>query len=129
MEHVSHVPEHVFSPTPTLPNTYEMPISYPETETSINGKTPLCTMDVDFARGHFPALAEPVIYMDNAGGAQVLRSVADRLSEFLLGSNVQLGASYGKSQLAAQRVQKGVHVVADLMNASPEEAAIAFLTF
>lgn len=85
-------------------------------------------MDVEFVRGHFPALAEPVVYMDNAGGAQTLRPVADRLSKFLLGSNVQLGASYGKSQLAAQRVRQGVQVVADFMNASTEEAPGEILT-
>jgi len=33
------------------------------------------TFDVDDVRKHFPALQQKQVYMDNAGGSQVLHSV------------------------------------------------------
>ncbi len=56
--------------------------------------------------------------MDNAGGSQILQPVVDRLTEFLLTSNVQLGASYDVSQQATARVQQGAQAIATLMNAA-----------
>ena len=83
------------------------------------------SLDLAFARSQFPALSDDPgawIYLDNAGGSQVLGTVADRVREYLLTSSVQLGASYGVSALAAERLYAGQSAVAELINAArPEE--------
>nr|MCU0566595.1 cysteine desulfurase-like protein [Oculatellaceae cyanobacterium Prado106] len=81
-------------------------------------------LQVDFVRSCFPALGKDWIFFDNAGGSQTLQSVVDRLGEFLLTSNVQLGASYGVSQLAGDRVLKARQAVATLMNAADDREII-----
>lgn len=80
------------------------------------------TLDLDAVRRNFPALTPDVAYFDNAGGSQVLRSVADRIHDYLLTTPVQLGASYRQSDLARQRVADGRAATADLIKAArPEE--------
>jgi len=82
-------------------------------------------LDLAFARSQFPALSDNEdawIYLDNAGGSQVLGTVADRVREHLLTSSVQTGASYGVSMLAAERLYAGQSAIAELINAArPEE--------
>jgi cysteine desulfurase family protein (TIGR01976 family) len=82
-------------------------------------------LDLTFARSQFPALSDDPdawVYLDNAGGSQVLGTVADRVREYLLTSSVQTGASYGVSALAAERLYAGQSAIAELINASrPEE--------
>ena len=38
----------------------------------------MATLNMDEVRGKFPALAGEQVYLDNAGGSQVLGTVADR---------------------------------------------------
>ncbi len=82
-------------------------------------------LDLAFARSQFPALSDDDdawVYLDNAGGSQVLGTVADRIHEYLLTSSVQIGASYGVSTLAAERVAAGQSAIAELANAArPDE--------
>eukprot|EP01036_Dinobryon_divergens_P043090 gene43090-57321_t len=59
---------------------------------------PLNPLNLDLIRAEFPALQDGCVYLDNAGGSQVLKRVADRVSDYLLTSSVQLGASYAQSQ-------------------------------
>ncbi|WP_188908843.1 cysteine desulfurase-like protein [Aureimonas endophytica] len=73
-------------------------------------------LDLSFVRSQFPALAGEWAFMDNAGGSQVLRSVAERMSDYLLTSNVQTGASYAPSQLSLQRVSETRDAFALMMN-------------
>jgi cysteine desulfurase family protein (TIGR01976 family) len=83
------------------------------------------SLDLGFARSQFPALSDDPdawTYLDNAGGSQVLGTVADRVREYLLTSSVQTGASYGVSALAAERLYAGQSAIAELINAArPEE--------
>ncbi|HZX09972.1 MAG TPA: cysteine desulfurase-like protein [Acidobacteriota bacterium] len=74
-------------------------------------------LDIDFVRKQFPALSGDWVFFDNAGGSQTLQSVIDRISEYLLTSDVQLGASYELSQLAGERVNKAAESMAELVNA------------
>jgi len=80
--------------------------------------TTTASLQLDFVRSHFPSLAGDWVFFDNAGGSQTLRGVVDRLSEYLLTSNVQLGASYAVSQEATERVAKAAQGVATLVNAA-----------
>jgi cysteine desulfurase family protein (TIGR01976 family) len=78
-------------------------------------------LDLDFVRSQFPALSGEWAFMDNAGGSQVLRSVADRVSDYLLTSNVQTGASYAPSRESTRRVAESRKAFACFMNCDPGE--------
>jgi len=73
--------------------------------------------NIDFVRKQFPALAGDWVFFDNAGGTQICRQAADRIYDYLLTSNVQLGASYDISQRSAQRVNEGIGAMAEFINA------------
>ena len=75
-------------------------------------------------RAEFPALATDCVYLDNAGGSQVLRRVADRIRDYLLTTSVQLGASYAQSQLAAEKVLSARRAVAELINAAHDDEVV-----
>lgn len=80
------------------------------------------SLDIDFVRSQFPSLGSGWGYFDNAGGSQVLRSVADRVSDYLLTSNVQTGASYAPSVVAGERLALARSRIAMLVGAAqPEE--------
>ncbi|GAX38588.1 cysteine desulfurase-like protein [Nodularia sp. NIES-3585] len=82
-------------------------------------------LDIDKVRPYFPALGGKWTFFDNAGGSQTLKKVVDRISEFLLTSDVQLGASYEVSQLAGERVALANGGMATLINAkSPKEVVM-----
>jgi cysteine desulfurase family protein (TIGR01976 family) len=82
-------------------------------------------LDLSFVRSSFPALASGYVFLDNAGGSQTLRGVADRVRDYLLTSNVQHGASYAVSRLAVARVAEAVAAMAGYMGAaSPEEIVV-----
>ncbi|WP_296186406.1 cysteine desulfurase-like protein [Pseudomonas sp. UBA1879] len=82
-------------------------------------------LDIDYVRSQFPALSSGYAYLDNAGGSAVLKPVADRVSDYLLNSAVQLGASYSESVNAGARVMQARESVAQLINARyPEECVM-----
>lgn len=82
-------------------------------------------LNLTHVRPHFPALRDDVVLFDNAGGSQVVRQVADRITDFLFTTNVQLGASYGTSAAAGQKVTEGRAALATLLNAErPEEVVM-----
>ncbi len=75
------------------------------------------SLSLEFVRQQFPSLAGDWTFFDNAGGSQTLKGVVARISEYLLTSDVQLGASYAVSQLASDRVTKAAQAMATLINA------------
>ncbi len=81
-------------------------------------------LDLDRVRAEFPALAGDTVFLDNAGGSLVLKRVADRVHEYLLNHSVQLGASYGASQAAAEKVLAARRAVATLINAPEDDAVV-----
>lgn len=81
-------------------------------------------MDIDFVRKQFPALDRDFIFMDNAGGSQVLGKVIERISGYLVHHNVQLGASYKVSAEAGQKLKYTTSRIAELVNASKSEEVI-----
>lgn len=62
--------------------------------------------------------------MDNAGGSQTLKTVSDRISDYLLTSDVQHGASYEVSQIATQRVRQANQAMATFINATYAEEVV-----
>ena len=81
-------------------------------------------LDLPRIRAEFPALNNDCVYLDNAGGSQVLRRVADRVSDYLLTSSVQLGASYAESQQAGAKVLAARQSVATLINAAHDDEVV-----
>ncbi len=87
------------------------------------------SLDLEYARSFFPALKSDWIFMDNAGGTQTVQQVADRISDYLLHTNVQLGASYEVSVKSGARVDEAQAVWASAINASdPSEVAFGSST-
>ena len=82
------------------------------------------TLNLTRIRAEFPALNDDCVYLDNAGGSQVLRRVADRVSDYLLTSSVQLGASYAESQQAGVKVLAARQSVATLINAAHDDEVV-----
>ena len=82
------------------------------------------TWDTDFVRGHFPALDQGWILMDNAGGSVVPRQVIDRVTRYMRRYQVQLGASYDLSAAAGERVEQGRRAMAELIGADPDEVVL-----
>ncbi len=81
-------------------------------------------LNLDLIRAEFPALNDDCVYLDNAGGSQVLKRVADRISDYLLTTSVQLGASYAKSQAASEKVLSARSSIAELINAYHDEEVV-----
>ncbi|KAJ3329964.1 hypothetical protein HDU76_006761 [Blyttiomyces sp. JEL0837] len=76
------------------------------------------TFPIEWARKQFPAIAKSdFVYMDNAGGSAVLESVAKSIHEYMVTSNVQLGASYRVSQESTRRVKLGNKAAQVFVNA------------
>ena len=75
-------------------------------------------------RAEFPALNADCVYLDNAGGSQVLKRVADRIHDYLLTSSVQPGASYRQSVLAEEKVLSARRAIAELINAAHDEEVV-----
>ena len=76
------------------------------------------SFDLAAVRAQFPALGGDTVFFDNAGGSQVLARVAARVADYLLASNVQLGASYARSILSNARVAAANATLARLVNAA-----------
>jgi cysteine desulfurase family protein (TIGR01976 family) len=82
------------------------------------------TFDVAAVREHFPALSQQQVFMDNAGGSQVLGSVINSISSYLSTTNVQLGATYPVAQKSTNAYNRGVEAAAKYINASPSEVVL-----
>ena len=76
-------------------------------------------LDVQFVRSQFPALSDGWAYFDNAGGSQVLKSVAERISDYLLTTSVQTGASYEPSLRASARLAEARAKMATVHRCKP----------
>jgi len=81
-------------------------------------------LNLDKVRQYFPALAGEWTFFDNAGGSQTLKKVVDRISQFLLSSDVQLGASYAVSQLAGERLALATRGMATFINANSSKEVV-----
>ena len=79
------------------------------------------SFDIATVRKHFPALNQSQVFMDNAGGSQVLASVIEAIRTYLSTTNVQLGATYPVATKSTDAYNKGVEVGAKYINASPSE--------
>jgi cysteine desulfurase family protein (TIGR01976 family) len=84
----------------------------------------MSNLNLDLIRSEFPALNNDCVYLDNAGGSQVLKRVANRIYDYLLTTSVQLGASYAQSQIASEKVLSAHRAIAELINANHDEEVV-----
>jgi len=91
----------------------------------MNTQTPSeLKMDIDFVRNQFPALKNNFVYMDNAGGTQALESVVNKISNYMVNYNVQLGASYEVSAAAGEKLDYAVKELAGFINAGKQQEVV-----
>ena len=84
----------------------------------------MAALDISSARKAFRALGVGYLFADNAGRSQCLTDVVSRISDYLLYSNVQLGADYLVSVNSTNRVASGAAAARELFNAeSVDEVA------
>ena len=81
-------------------------------------------LDIAFVRRQFPALKNDFVFMDNAGGSQVAGHVLNRLQEYFLHYNVQLGGSYKVSAEAGSVLYGAMMRMAEYVNAHRYEEII-----
>ncbi len=71
---------------------------------------------MDRIREQFPALSSGTVFLENAGGSQVPRCVADAMRDYMLDSYVNLNAGYSKSDAATRTVADAHAFINLLMN-------------
>lgn len=76
----------------------------------------IVSVDISLVRQQFPALASGFVFLENAGGSQVPKVVADAIRDYMLESYVQLGAGYPKSDQATETVDRAHDFANVLMN-------------
>ena len=84
----------------------------------------MASFDVQAARRQFPALDQPQVFFDNAGGTQALGQVVQSILDYLTKTNVQLGATYSASKDSTSRYNHGLEAAARYVNAAPDEIGI-----
>ncbi|WP_428673732.1 cysteine desulfurase-like protein [Roseibium sp.] len=86
-------------------------------------------LDIAWVRDQFPGLRSEWVFFDNAGGSQILNQAVDRINEFLIDKNVQIGGSYEVSQAAATALMDARKAGQLLVNAKrPEEIVFGHST-
>lgn len=85
-------------------------------------------LDLDFVRRQFPAGHWDWAFFENAGGAFVPRSVIDRISSYMTETQVQPGYPFAASVDAAQRMNRGQQLMAEMIGADSDEVTIAAST-
>ncbi|GMQ90375.1 MAG: cysteine desulfurase-like protein [Gammaproteobacteria bacterium] len=81
------------------------------------------TLDIEFVRHHFPGLNDWAFF-ENAGGTFVPQSVIDRIRDYMTDTQVQPGGDYAASILASERIAESQRLMAEMINAVPEEIII-----
>jgi cysteine desulfurase family protein (TIGR01976 family) len=80
-------------------------------------------LDVSAVRSRFPALASGDVYLDGPGGSQVPAEVVDAMSDYLLGSNANLGGAFPTSSRSDALLERAREAAADLTGGEPEGIA------
>ncbi|MSO55091.1 MAG: aminotransferase class V-fold PLP-dependent enzyme [Rhodospirillales bacterium] len=82
------------------------------------------SLDAAFVRRQFPALDNGWAFFENAGGSYVPQTVIDRTVAYMTETQVQPGASFGPSAEAEARMAAGQRLIAELINAEPDEIVV-----
>ena len=87
----------------------------------------MTSLDLDFVRSQFPAYQDEETdgwaYMENAGGSLVPSQVTDKLIHFYTKTKVQPYGGYGPSDEAGEAMNRSHRLLAEAINADPEEVS------
>jgi cysteine desulfurase family protein (TIGR01976 family) len=83
------------------------------------------SINIDLIRRQYPALASGFAYLENAGGSQMPRIVADSMRHYMLHTFVQLGAGYEVSRKATATVDEA-HAFMNLFVNGQQTGEVAF---
>ncbi len=78
-------------------------------------------LDTAFVRAQFPPLSDGWVFVENAGGTYVPRQVLDRVQEYMSQTQVQPNWGFASSERATERIQRGKRLMAEFINAEPDE--------
>ncbi len=85
----------------------------------------MTALDLDFIRAQFPAYQDKETagwaYMENAGGSLVPFQVTDKLIHFYTKTKVQPYSGYGPSDDAGEAMDRSHRLLAEAINANPDE--------
>src|SRR5882762_8314083 len=90
--------------------------------------SPAAMMSIEEIRRCFPALARthngyPVAYFDGPGGTQVPRAVVEAMNDYLYRDNANTHWAYPTSEETDAIIDSARCVLADFLNAAPNEIA------
>ncbi|KAH9214464.1 pyridoxal phosphate-dependent transferase [Leptodontidium sp. 2 PMI_412] len=88
----------------------------------------MSSFNIATAREKFPALNQPQVFFDNAGGSQTLGTVIDSICNYLSKTNVQLGASYAVGKKSTASYESGYAAAAKYINASIDSIVLGSST-
>ena len=89
--------------------------------------SPQPVMDLDFIRAQFPPMGR-LAFFENAGGTFVPHSVIDRVRSYMSETQVQPGGAFAPSIEAAERMAESHRLMAEMLNAAPEEVMVGIST-
>jgi cysteine desulfurase family protein (TIGR01976 family) len=75
------------------------------------------SLDLTSIRSQFPALKRNAIYLDNPAGTQVVRSVLDRMNNYLVEHNANHEGAFATSRESDALVDEAHQAAADFLNA------------
>jgi len=78
-------------------------------------------LDIDFVRALFPPLRDGWVFVENAGGTYVPQQVIDRVQQYMSQTQVQPNWGFASSQLATEQIRQGKQLMAEFINADPDE--------
>ena len=100
------------------------------------------TLDIDWVRAQFPALAQtisahspqhPAVFLDGPGGTQVPQRVIDAISDYLSRNNANTSGAYETSRNTDRMIAEARSAMADFLNCDADEivfgANMTTLTF
>ncbi len=85
-------------------------------------------LDLDFIRALYPDACWQWAFFENAGGSYVPLSVIERMTAYMSETQVQPGASYPASALAANRMAEAKRLMAAMIGADDDEVTIGAST-
>jgi cysteine desulfurase family protein (TIGR01976 family) len=90
------------------------------------------TLDIDWVRSQFPALAQtisahsrqhPAVFLDGPGGTQVPQRVINAISDYLSRNNANTGGAYETSRNTDRMIAEARSAMADFLNCDADEIA------
>ncbi|KAK4187980.1 pyridoxal phosphate-dependent transferase [Podospora australis] len=84
----------------------------------------MALLNMHAVKESFPSLAGNQVFFDNAAGTQILGAAVERIRDYLINTNVQLGASYSTSKKATSLYNEAYTAAARFINASRDEIAL-----